>query len=390
MYFNSRYLEIKQRQLIWRFVLYGILIIIFNIWLVIRDPRLVASVISKSNVSEFAYLSSFCDSLPLCYRFNSALIPNLIINCISYVLEKMSVINDPYHNFHVSNLDRSFLIFITISLFYRLLLFTAAGYFIRKIFGFELHGVLLFFIYFFLVNSAIIQTKIISLFINYFGKTTYDWLYRIQIMYLTFFDYLQPLLVFLLIILFNNLIINNNLKIKWFFIGLILTTFLDHAGFLASIYMLIKYLKNKNIKIFPSVYIFFGSAAYLFLYRLFFTKNNLDDTSIFELWNTYFHLNTARIKYLPFLIFFILILPNLFMFAFGYATGNKISPNNSKFLNYEKDIFIMMQSLCVLYVLSYFTSALTVEFGRITFAFQVLSAAYVYCKGTQKYFLRNG
>jgi hypothetical protein len=381
---HSKTSNLKNNKFLMYFTLVVILIVAFTNWLVIRDPRLVGALVSGSFVNEFRYIASFCDSLPLCYRFNSALFPNLVINSIADILDKMSLINDPYHDLHVSNSDRNILVFLIISMFYRLTLLIATGYLIKKIFGINLITTLFFSICFFIVNSAIIQIKFLSFFVGSIDEQTFEWLYRIQIMYLTFFDFLAPLIALLIIAYLNKQMISNDRKLLWVFIGLILTTFLDHAGLLAAIYMFIKYYKNKAIKIYPSCLLFFGSASYLLLYKFIFASDNSAGTSMIDLWQGYFMLNTERIRYIPILILLVFLLPNFAFYLIGRFFGKNLVNNNSEFLNYKADIKIMMSSLCILYLLSYFTSALTVEFGRVTFAFQILSAAYFFLIGSQR------
>jgi hypothetical protein len=380
--------KLKNNQILIYFTLTVILVVAFTNWLVIRDPRLVGALVGGSFVNEFQYIASFCDSLPLCYRFNSALLPNFVINSVVVVLDKMSIINDPYHSLNVSNSDRNILVFFIISTFYRLALLIATGYLIKKIFGIDMIKTLLFSICFFIINSAIIQTKFLTLFIGSIDEPTFEWLYRIQIMYLTFYDFLQPLIVLMIIVYLNEPITNKG-KLIWFFIGFILTTFLDHAGLLAAIYMFIKYFKNKASKIHPSLFIFFGSASYLLLYKLMLSDDSSTGTSMIDLWQGYFSLNTERIRFIPILIFLILVLPSVSFYLIGRFSRKNLVIDNRRFLNYESDIKIMMTSLCILYLLSYFTSALTVEFGRITFAFQILSGAYFFLIGSQKNKLIN-
>jgi hypothetical protein len=379
----SKTSNLKNNKILLYFALAVILVVAFTNWLVIRDPRLVGALVSGSFVNEFRYIASFCDSLPLCYRFNSALFPNFVINTVASTLDKMSLINDPYHDLHVSNSDRNILVFFMISIFYRLTLLIATGYLIKKIFGINLITTLFFSICFFIINSAIIQTKFLSFFISYIDEQTFEWLYRIQIMYLTFYDFLQPLIALLIIAYLNNQKLSKNRKLLWILMGLILTTFLDHAGILAAIFMFLKYLKNKTIKIYPSCLLFFGSASYLFLYKFIFSNHSQAGTSIIDLWQGYFSLNTERIRYIPILILLVFLLPNFSFYLVGRFFGKNLVDNYSGFLNYKTDIKIMMSSLCILYLLSYFTSALTVEFGRITFAFQILSAAYFFLLGSQ-------
>lgn len=380
---HSKTSNLKNNKILMHFTLVVILIVAFTNWLVIRDPRLVGALVSGSFANEFRYIGSFCDSLPLCYRFNSALFPNLVINSIAGILDKMSLINDPYHDLHVSNSDRNILVILMISMFYRLTLLIAAGYLIKKIFGINLITTLFFSICFFIVNSAIIQIKFLSFFVGSINEQTFEWLYRIQIMYLTFYDFIQPLIALLIIAYLNQQMISNDRKLQWVFIGFILTTFLDHAGLLAAIYMFIKYFKNKAINIYPSCLLFFGSASYLLLYKFIFSSDNSASISMVELWQGYFILNTERIRYIPILILLVFLLPNFAFYLIGRIFGKNLVNNNSEFLNYKADIKIMMSSLCILYLLSYFTSALTVEFGRVTFAFQILSAAYFFLIGSQ-------
>jgi len=365
------------------FLVLAITFISIILFLLLRDQRLIHN-LTKFPESKNAVVNSqelICNDLPPCFRFSHRLALTLLDNFYTNLILIADIPPDKSISGGITLEDRQQFIqnmsLITIRILVFVLLFLTLKNLLNTSFNLTLIVLSLILI----ANSGILYL-LSTAYLN-LGVEQYSWLWlrNLSSMYLLDYDWIALLIILLILKMGNNFwIVFMRNKTLSFVSGFVLTSFFEYLGIFCAIYIVLcSKFKLDNKLLIRLVFLFFGSVVYISGYSV--LAYEPTNPTVFNTFSSYFNENLDRILILPLLVSVFMFFPILLMLSMAKVLTMFFNTKNIKLgVQNTHNLFSAIMSFIIIVLVGFFTSGLTTEFGRQTFALQILLSIYIWMR----------
>lgn len=378
-----------------KFYTFLILLITFTsviLFLLLRDQRLIHRLTNVSESTDALTNSQelICSDLPVCFRFSHRFALTLLDGFYTTIISIVKIPLDKSITGGISLEDRRIFIehlsLITMRILALVLLFLI----LKKLLNTSFRLSLLILSITLIVNSGIFYL-FATAYLN-LGIESYAWIWirNLSSMYLLDYDWVALSIILLILKLgddFWMIYIRN--KFLSFIAGFILTSFFEYLGIFCAIYILFSLKFKLDSKLLSRlIFLVFGSFVYVASYSIFVYEPT--KPTIFNTFSYYFNENLERILRLPLLVTVFLLIPTLIIFCVAKILRRFLDSKNRKLNIYEnQNLVSAMASFILIVLVGFFTSGMTIEFGRQTFALQILLSIYIWMGVLSKFNLKQ-